>query len=247
MAESYTLSEAVKIIVEGTDAEKILDIGRRFPLVMQKVSKVGALAGESFIDLMSYIPEFITANKLNMAMKKALIEGDGTVETEKTRKSSTMPDYESMKEKELWEILGQRNARATAKSHKKADLVEACKALHKRGRKPKLVEVEEEVEEQPKKRPGRPAKIAKPVEVEPEELEDYDEDEWEPEEEVQPKKQRGRPAKAKQEEPEDDDEPDWDDEEDEEPAPKKKASVKAKEERKAKKHKQDDDDDDWDI
>ena len=38
MARNYTLSEAVDIIVKGTDMEAITDIGRRFPVLAVKIA-----------------------------------------------------------------------------------------------------------------------------------------------------------------------------------------------------------------
>lgn len=135
MAKNYTFAEAVKIINAGTDMESITDIGRRYPILLQKVTKVAALAGEAFVDLMNYMPDYLTANKVNTALKNAV--GDTETEDAETDtedgESDTAAndvgekDYESMSAKEMWDLLGKAGKRKLAKSTKKADLVEACK------------------------------------------------------------------------------------------------------------------------
>lgn len=142
MAKNYTIAEAVKIINAGTDMESIADIGRRYPILMHKVANVTAKAGEAFVDLMSYMPDYLTANKVNTALKNAIggntdaedTEADADteatdVETAETENEATeAPAWnESMSAKQLWDILGKAGKRKLAKSTKKADLVEACK------------------------------------------------------------------------------------------------------------------------
>lgn len=140
MAKNYTFAEAVKIINAGTDMESITDIGRRYPVLLHKVSKVTTLAGEAFVDLMSYMPDYLTANKVNTALKNAVggnadaedadTDADETVEVEaeeKTEATEVATWNESMSAKQLWDILGKAGKRKLAKSTKKADLIEACK------------------------------------------------------------------------------------------------------------------------
>lgn len=141
MAKNYTFAEAVKIINEGTDLESIVDIGRRYPILLQKVTKVAVLAGEAFVDLMSYMPDYLTANKVNTALKNAVggnaDEDDTDTDTDAAETETEAPKAketesaaqwdESMSAKQLWDILGKAGKRKLAKSTKKADLVEACK------------------------------------------------------------------------------------------------------------------------
>lgn len=141
MAKNYTFAEAVKIINEGTDLESIVDIGRRYPILLQKVTKVATLAGEAFVDLMSYMPDYLTANKVNTALKNAVggnaDEDDADTDTDVAETETEAPKAketesaaqwdESMSAKQLWDILGKAGKRKLAKSTKKADLVEACK------------------------------------------------------------------------------------------------------------------------
>ena len=79
MAKNYTFNEAVKIIAKGTDLEAITDIGRRYPVLATKVAVVAAKAGDEFVDLMGYMPDYLTANKVNTAIK-AGITGSGSVD-----------------------------------------------------------------------------------------------------------------------------------------------------------------------
>lgn len=140
MAKNYTFNEAVKIIAKGTDLEAITDIGRRYPVLATKIAVVAAKAGEEFVDLMGYMPDYLTANKVNTAIKAGITEsGSGDEDAEDTEAEATAEDAgedateataqwdESMSAKQLWDILGKAGKRKLAKSTKKADLVEACK------------------------------------------------------------------------------------------------------------------------
>lgn len=139
MAKNYTFNEAVKIIAKGTDLEAITDIGRRYPVLAHKIAVVTAKAGEEFVDLMGYMPDYLTANKVNTAIKAGITESGSDENAEDTEAEATTEDAgedateataqwdESMSAKQLWDILGKAGKRKLAKSTKKADLVEACK------------------------------------------------------------------------------------------------------------------------
>ena len=137
MAKNYTFAEAVKIINAGTDMESIADIGRRYPILMHKTATVCAKAGEAFVDLMNYMPDYLTANKVNSALKSVVGEttsddadanaGDSADAETNEANEVASTDYESMSGKQLWDLLGKAGKRKLAKSTKKSDLVEACK------------------------------------------------------------------------------------------------------------------------
>lgn len=135
MAKNYTFNEAVKIIAKGTDLEAITDIGRRYPVLAHKIAVVTAKAGEEFVDLMGYMPDYLSANKVNMAIKASIAESnsddDEDTEVEATTDGSAEQNEtewnEKMSAKQLWDILGKAGKRKLAKSTKKADLIEACK------------------------------------------------------------------------------------------------------------------------
>lgn len=93
MAKNYTFNEAVKIIAEGTDLEAITDIGRRYPVLAHKVAVVAAKAGEEFVDLMGYMPDYLTANKVNTAIKAGITEsGSDDEDAEDTEAEATTED-----------------------------------------------------------------------------------------------------------------------------------------------------------
>lgn len=139
MAKNYTIKEAVEIIVEGKDLESITDLGRRYPVLTAKVATIGAIAGDKFVDFMSYMPDYLTANKVNTAIKAGITESGSDEDAEDTEAEATTEDAdedateatvqwdESMSGKQLWDILGKAGKRKLAKSTKKADLIEACK------------------------------------------------------------------------------------------------------------------------
>ncbi len=82
MARNYSFAEAVRIIVDGADLEACADIGKRYPLLAQKIAKVGTKAGEEFVDLAGFIPEHISANKVNSAIKRVLEESGAEAEAD---------------------------------------------------------------------------------------------------------------------------------------------------------------------
>ncbi|MDE7431930.1 MAG: hypothetical protein K2N34_08460 [Lachnospiraceae bacterium] len=81
MAKNYSLTEAVQIIVENEDAAQITELGRRFPLLVSKITRLATKAGEELNDLMQFMPENLSANKVNQGIKKAL-EEDGSVDAD---------------------------------------------------------------------------------------------------------------------------------------------------------------------
>lgn len=139
MAKNYTFNEAVAIIAAGKDMEAITDIGRRYPVLAHKIAVVAAKAGEEFVDLMGYMPDYLTANKVNTAIKAGITESgsdeddtedEATEATEAASEDATDGGAEwneNMSAKQLWDILGKAGKRKLAKSTKKADLIEACK------------------------------------------------------------------------------------------------------------------------
>jgi len=142
MAKNYTFKEAVAIIAAGKDLEAIADIGRRYPILAHKIAVVATKAGEEFVDLMGYMPDYLSANKVNTVIKASITESgsdkdvedveDTKVENATEDKSEDATDAtvqwdESMSAKQLWDILGKAGKRKLAKSTKKADLIEACK------------------------------------------------------------------------------------------------------------------------
>lgn len=76
MATNYTIEEAVKIIAEGKNTEAIQEIGKRFPILAVKIAALTAKAKDEIVDFIGYMPEYLTANKVNSEIKKSLIASD---------------------------------------------------------------------------------------------------------------------------------------------------------------------------
>lgn len=253
MAKNYTLNEAVEVIAKGTDMEAIADIGKRFPILAHKIAVVAAKAGESFVDLMGYMPEHLTANKVNTVIKNSLggvtesdedEEDTGVKPTTEEATESANTDYESMSGKELVKLIRKAGKGGLITSKKKADLVALCNEIFGGS-----TDADEEVEDDATEENPYEGKTAQEL--------------------FKECKRRGLKAEAKKsakfytdllvkddaknaDTEEEADTDDWDDEEEVEEAPKaeKKTSKKAEkksEKKAAKKAEVEDDDDDWDI
>lgn len=139
MAKNYTISEAVEIIAKGSDLEAIADMSKRYPILVFKIAKVANKAGNDFVDLMKFMPEYLTTNKINSAIKSAMQGGEETKEEDfedevesseseaepKNESEATVTWDEKMSAKQLWDILGKAGKRKLAKSYKKSDLIDA--------------------------------------------------------------------------------------------------------------------------
>lgn len=145
MAKNYTIAEAVQIIAENGDNEALMDLGKRYPLLTQKIARVAVKAGEDFVDLMSFMPEYLSANKVNSAIKKMLDEapdadedGDEDEAEEKPAKKAGKKapakkakkaaddedddveeggsyDYDSMNNAKMYKLLGELGKRKDCK------------------------------------------------------------------------------------------------------------------------------------
>ena len=145
MAKNYTIAEAVQIIAENGDNEALMDLGKRYPLLTQKIARVAVKAGEDFVDLMSFMPEYLSANKVNSAIKKMLDEapdadedveddGDEDEAEEKPAKNAgkkapakkankaaddveegSSYDYDSMNNAKMYKLLGELGKRKDCK------------------------------------------------------------------------------------------------------------------------------------
>lgn len=256
MAKNYTFNEAVAIIAAGKDMEAITDIGRRYPVLAHKIAVVAAKAGEEFVDLMGYMPDYLTANKVNTAIKAGITEsGSDEDDTEDEATEAATEDAtdggaewnENMSGKQLWDILGKAGKRKLAKSTKKADLIEACKQAFGGATEDAEDEAEDEATESENAYEGKSAMElfkeckARKIKAAPKKPAKYYVDLL----------VKDDAAKAEATEAESDDE-DWGDEEAE--APKKEEKKAAKPAAKGGKAKtakkaeaESEDDDDWDI
>lgn len=141
MAKNYTFNEAVAIIAAGKDMEAITDIGRRYPVLAHKIAVVAAKAGEEFVDLMGYMPEYLTANKVNTAIKAGITESgsneddteDEVTEAATEDADDVTDDYDSMNATEIWKLMCERGLDKTVKSKKKGDRIAALREYDKNG------------------------------------------------------------------------------------------------------------------
>lgn len=179
MAKIYTASEAYKIIRQGINKTAMQEIAEQAPVFAMYAAK-GA------DEIISALPDFITAQKIEKAIK-----GENIPEPEKVSEPAPVPTVETVVEEPEQE---------------KEQITTEEKPKGKRGRPAKAKEEKPDAEEQPKKKRGRPAKVKVPEPVEEVEEEEQDEDgqeeETEPEQEIEP-------DEPEAEEPAEDDDDDW--------------------------------------
>ena len=189
MARNYTLSEAVDIIVKGEDMEAITDIGRRFPVLATKIAGLAAIAGERFNDFASYIPEHVSANKVNGMIKKAIGDDSGDADEEAAKKvekpaakkkeakedaDEDEVDYSSMTAPELFKECKKRGIKAELKKPAKYYI-----GLLKKADEEAAEDSDDWGEEEGEKPAKKPAKAVekKPAKKETKKAADEDEDE----------------------------------------------------------------------
>lgn len=140
MAKNYTISEVAKIFAENKDTVALTDIGRRYPLLAIKMARLVAKDSDGVEDIFSFMPDYLSANKVNKAIKDSL-EGEEEVEDEdvvepdddeveedkpvKTSKKKTAgakkkepesdTDYDNMNNKQLYAKLGELGKRKECK------------------------------------------------------------------------------------------------------------------------------------
>lgn len=167
MAKNYTLKEAANIIAEGKKKDEIVDIGRRFPLLAVSLTAVIAQAKDNFLDFINYMPDHITANKINSAMKADIEETeaeDSEAEEEAPKKAEKKApakkaekkaeadtnDYESMSGAKLLAILKEagrmKDLRAKGYGIKKPEILEYLEKFPLDGSSNDETEAEEETE-----------------------------------------------------------------------------------------------------
>jgi hypothetical protein len=140
--KNYTLKEAVEIIAEGKDSEAIADLGKRFPILSIKIARLAAKAEKEIVDLMQYMPEYLTIKKVNNAVKTA---NDSKAEAEDVKEAENKP-VEEETAKEVEEPEENENKSVEPK---------------KRGRKPKA-----KVKAVPAEEPEAEAEDEEPTEAE---------------------------------------------------------------------------------
>lgn len=199
MAKNYNIGEVVKIVAEGKDFEAIMDIGRRYPLLMNKVTKLVTLAGETASDFFSYMPEYLTANKVNKMIKDAVIDEDAE-EAEDTEEADEKPAKKEKKAKKAKkEEVEEDDAEDEDNPYSGKTAPELYKECKKRG-----------IKVAAKKDAKYYEKALLKADAADAETEEADED-WEEEKPAKPaKKEKAAKKKAKKEEEEVEEDEDWD-------------------------------------
>ena len=199
MAKNYNIGEVVKIVAEGKDFEAIMDIGRRYPLLMNKVTKLVTLAGETASDFFSYMPEYLTANKVNKMIKDAVIDEDAE-EVEETEEAEEKPVKKEKKAKKAKkEEVEEDDAEDEDNPYSGKTAPELYKECKKRG-----------IKVAAKKDAKYYEKALLKADAADAETEEADED-WEEEKPAKPaKKEKAAKKKAKKEEEEVEEDEDWD-------------------------------------
>lgn len=111
MAKNYTFSEAVEIISKGENFEEIAEIGKKFPVLSHMITVVATKAGDDFVNLMKFMPEHVTMNKVNSAIKSsfgATVSDEAVTEDNvKVTETEEVEDvnYDNMSGSKLYEIL----------------------------------------------------------------------------------------------------------------------------------------------
>ena len=287
MAKNYTMTEVANIFAEKTDFEAMSDIGKRYPLLAIKMTALATKAPDEMVDIFSYMPDYLSANKVNKAIKDGGEDvSDSDVEDEETEapaeKSTKKPvtkakaapktkadadskDYDSMNNKQMYDLLGELGERKACKAEfgdlSKASMTAYLKKHHGDG----AVDTDDEAEEETGKYDGKKAPELyalckkRGIKAEPKKTAKYyiglleKADVEEAEEEPEDDEDWGDDAESEESDDDaDDDEDEWKEPEEK---PKKKAGRPkktapkpvAKKAPKKVEEESEDDDDDWDI
>ena len=145
-AKNWTAAEAVKVIVEGKDFVAIADIMKRFPMFAYYAMRVN----EAGVTLLSALPEYFTARKVNSYLSGATTDDADEALTDEEIDEADADDEEEEIEEKPVKKSGKRGRPA--------------KKSGKRGRPAKKSEPEDdddEEEEEVKSSKGK--KKSKPV------------------------------------------------------------------------------------
>lgn len=122
MAKNYSITEMVNVLVEGNDLEAIAEMGKRFPVLTYKITKVTSKAAEEFADLAKYL-DFVSANRVTK-----LIKGDSVDEDEVVESEIDADEAEAEEEPEKKELTKAEKAKARREARKAKKAKEAAEA-----------------------------------------------------------------------------------------------------------------------
>lgn len=129
MAKNYSITEMVNVLVEGNDLEAIAEMGKRFPVLTYKITKVTSKAAEEFADLAKYL-DFVSANRVTKLIKGDSVDEDEAVVESEVDADETEAEEEPEK-KELTKAekaKARREARKAKKAREAAEAAEAAEA-----------------------------------------------------------------------------------------------------------------------
>lgn len=247
MAQNWNVKQAYAAIKNG-EKDSMIDIGRRFPLAMAALIRVGE--SDAIENLFNTFPDHLTMRKIENALREGVKvdDSDNEVEEETTATETEEIDYENMTGRKLYELLRDRGLYKDCVKKmgngKKQQMIDYIKKYGLNGGSEEA-EAEAEAEE----------------EAEEEKLEGYEA--MSAMELFKECKKRGIKIKPRQKaavyvealkkddaakaEPEEEEEESWEEEEQEEKKPAKKPVAKLKATAKKKEDPEEDDDDDWNI
>lgn len=128
MAKNYSITEMVDVLVEGKDLEAIAEMGKRFPVLAYKITKVTSKAAEEFADLAKYL-DFVSANRVTKLIKGDSVDEDETVvESEVDAEADETEAEEEPEKKELTKAEKAKARREARKAKKAKEAAEAAEA-----------------------------------------------------------------------------------------------------------------------
>ena len=127
MAKNYSITEMVNVLVEGKDLEAIADMGKRFPVLTYKITKVTSKAAEEFADLAKYL-DFVSANRVTKLIKGDSVDEDEVVESEVDAEADEAETEEEPEKKELTKAEKAKARREARKAKKAKEAAEAAEA-----------------------------------------------------------------------------------------------------------------------
>lgn len=128
MAKNYSITEMVDVLVEGKDLEAIAEMGKRFPVLTYKITKVTSKAAEEFADLAKYL-DFVSANRVTKLIKgdSDSVDEDEVVESEVDADAEDEAEDEPEK-KEMTKAEKAKARREARKAKKAKEAAEAAEA-----------------------------------------------------------------------------------------------------------------------
>ena len=104
MAQNWNVKQAYAAIKNG-EKDSMIDIGRRFPLAMAALIKIGE--SDAIENLFNTFPDHLTMRKIENALREGVKvdDSDNEVEEEATAPETEEIDYENMTGRKLYELL----------------------------------------------------------------------------------------------------------------------------------------------